>query len=382
MQDFSVLDILKVSGGRLANGDALGERQTKIRVTQIASLEQSGPGDCGFFFDRAFEKDLLSAKPGVLLTGEPFVKPLQDSGLPLWTNAAVIACADPYWSMAKLSQVFAKDRSTVVYGTETDVTRNEEQSKIDTRAVIDATAKVGQGVRIMANVVVEKDCRIGNRVVLYPGVFVGPGVEIGDDTVVFPNVTLYEWTKIGSRTRIHAGAVIGADGFGYAPRREGGLVVDHQKIYHLGRVVIGDDVEIGANACIDRGTFSDTRIGDKVKLDNLVQVGHNCQVSEGAVICGCAGLAGSAKVGRFAYIGGMAGIGNKVEVGDRGNVGACSLVPKDVVSGTAVIGNPARIYTEHFRLQAILNKILDEHQAKRSARRAQAGMKERPNARD
>jgi UDP-3-O-[3-hydroxymyristoyl] glucosamine N-acyltransferase len=187
--------------------------------------------------------------------------------------------------------------------------------------------------------------------------------------VFFPRVTLYEQTQVGDRVRLHAGVVLGADGFGYAPRREGGKVVGHEKIYHVGRVVIGNDVEIGANTCVDRGTIGDTVIRDMAKVDDLVMIGHNCQLDVGAVICGNAGLAGRAKIGKFVYIGGMAGVGNDVEIGDGSMVGALSVVSADVPPGVSMIGNPSRTAREHNRIQVLLNRMLREKEKNDSSNR-------------
>jgi UDP-3-O-[3-hydroxymyristoyl] glucosamine N-acyltransferase len=219
-------------------------------------------------------------------------------------------------------------------------------------------------VVIGAHCVIEDGVRIGEGTRLYPGCFVGKGSVIGSRCVLFPRVTLYERTQLGERVRLHAGVVLGADGFGYAPRREDGKVVGHEKIYHVGRVVVGNDVEIGANTCVDRGTIGDTIICDMAKVDDQVMIGHNCRLDVGAVVCGNAGLAGRAKIGKFVYIGGMAGIGNDVEIGDGAMVGALSVVPADVAPGVAVLGVPARPAREHNRIQVLLNRMLREKEKK------------------
>jgi UDP-3-O-[3-hydroxymyristoyl] glucosamine N-acyltransferase len=178
-------------------------------------------------------------------------------------------------------------------------------------------------------------------------------------------VTLYEWTRLGNRVRVHSGSVIGADGFGYAPRKEGGKVTGHHKIHHLGRVVIGDDVELGANVTIDRGTVGDTRIGSHVKIDNQVQIGHNCQVGEGSVLCGMSGMAGSSKVGKYVYIGGQSGLANQVTVGDGARVAATTGVYTDVAPGMLVMGHPMREQKAHFRVHALLDRMLEERRKNR-----------------
>jgi UDP-3-O-[3-hydroxymyristoyl] glucosamine N-acyltransferase len=231
-------------------------------------------------------------------------------------------------------------------------------------AVVDPTAQLGEGVVIGAYCVVERGRRIGAWSTLYPGCFVGPNCQIGESTVLFPKVTVYENTEIGNRVRIHSGAVLGSDGFGYAPHRQGKTMMGHVKIYHLGQVVIEDDVEIGANGCVDRATFGQTRIGKGSKLDNLVHIGHNSTVGEGAIICGGTCLAGNVVLGRFVTIGGLTGITNHVHVQDGASVGAVSLVTKDVAPGGTAVGNPQRDYREHFKAHALLSRLLEERRKK------------------
>jgi UDP-3-O-[3-hydroxymyristoyl] glucosamine N-acyltransferase len=262
--------------------------------------------------------------------------------------------------MALLSEKFAGALSTVAH----PPGASRGDSRIHASAVIHASAKIAAGVQVGAHCVIEAEARIGAGSVLYPGCYVGPSCSLGEDCVLFPGVTLYEWTELGKRVRIHAGAVLGSDGFGYAPVKapgaEGGKpgVVGHQKIYHLGRVVVGDDVEIGANSCVDRSTFGETRIDRNSKLDNLVHLGHNARLEEGAIVCGGTCLAGNASVGKYAYVGGLTGVANQVHVGDGASVGALTLVTKDVPPGSTAVGNPQREYREHFKAHATLSRLV------------------------
>lgn len=359
---FTVEDLVQITGGRLVNGDALGAKRAEIRIGKPAALNQSKPDNIAYFFSKEYKDQLLSARPGVLITGEPFVLPLQQSGLPLWNEAAVIACADPYFAMALLSERLAIGASASA----PDLARSREK-KVHPRAVVHETAELGEGVEIGPNVVVEQGARIGARSKIMAGSTIGPGVVIGEECLVFPNVSIYEWVQIGNRVRIHSGAVIGADGFGYAPKLSGKEVIGQQKIYHLGRVVIGECVEIGANSCIDRGTIGDTVIEPHAKIDNQVQIAHNAHVGEGAIICGGTALAGRARVGRFAYIGGLTGITNAVEVGDGAKVGAVSLVTKNVAPGSTAVGNPQREHREHFKAHAVLSRLVSGKKSKSKA---------------
>ncbi len=359
----SLADILSWTGGEWVNRDEFSGREpVSILVQRPAQIRGAQKTEIVFFFSKDYQQDLLQSSPGILLTAPPFVEPLKKSGLPLWKSAAVIACADPYYAMALVTGRMASALSSVVHQ------QSPEKTEIHPSAVVDPSARVGNRVRIGANCVVEKGSEIADGVVLYPGVYIGPQVKIGKDTVIFPRVSVYEMSQIGSRTRIHAGAVIGADGFGYAPKRSGKTVTGHQKIYHTGRVVIGDDVEIGANSCIDRATFGETRIENQAKLDNLVQVGHNAVIGEGTILCGCVAVAGSAEIGRYVYVGGLAGVTN-VRVGDGALIAAMTLVSKDVPAGGTAVGNPQREQKEHFRAHATLNRLAEKKSEKKNERK-------------
>ena len=356
----SVQSIIEVTQGRVVNLNEMLDTVPSIQVTRLAPLGKSSTSDLAFFFSKDYQAELLTANPAVLITGEPFVEPLRKSGLLLWKSSVIIACQDPYWAMAILSGKFAEHQSSVGH-IHSSCTK---KMSIHPSAVVSPSAQIGDGVEIGPHCVIEDGVQIGRGSVLYAGCYVGPNVKIGQSCILFPRVTIYEHTQMGDRVRIHSGAVIGADGFGYAPVRQGHSVIDHQKIYHLGKVVIGDDVEIGANTTVDRGTLGETIIGSKVKIDNQVQVGHNCVVEEGAVICGAVGVAGGAKIGKFAYIGGLSGISNQVYVKAGAKVAAMTQVYKDVEEGSTVAGQPQREYQKHWQIQAMLNRLLAQRKSK------------------
>lgn len=363
---FTLAQILDWTGGRVVNTPAEGLES--VRVERPNQLLGSQAQDVAFFFSRDFEAELPAARPGVLITGEPFVKPLEKAGLPLWKTSVVIACADPYRAMGILTERFAASLTVAHLPADRRPAEARGPSflgRVSKLAEVHPAARLGRDVSIGAGVVVEEGAQIGDRVVLYPGVFVGPNVVIGDDTVIFPQVVIYENVQIGRRVRIHAQSVLGADGFGYAPVQNGKEVTGHQKIYHFGRVVIGDDVEIGALTAIDRGTFGDTVIEKNAKVDNLCQLGHNTRLEEGAVVCGGNSLAGGASVGRYALVLGICGLANRVHVGAGARVAAMTLVSKDVPAGTTVSGNPMREHKQNLRLHAMLNKMAEKPTRKR-----------------
>ncbi len=347
---FSVQEICSWTGARVANEkDWLQPAlQREVRVERPAALPGATRECISFFFSKSYQSELLSAHPGVLLTGEAFVEPLRAAKLPFWNQSVVIACAHPYLAMAQVLEHFA-------------VAPQEQRSAgIHPSAVIHPEAKVGEGASIGPFCTVGARTLIGADCVLFPGVHIGADCELGSGCVIFPQVVLYDGVKVGKRVRIHAGSVIGADGFGYAQEKMADGRVIHRKIHHLGKVIIGDDVEIGANVCVDRATLGETRIDQGAKIDNLVQIAHNAQVGESSIMCGHSGLAGSAKVGKYVMIAGMAGVDNQVSVGDGAVVGAYTSVTKDMPPLSKAVGIPQRTHRDHFRIQALMNKMLLE----------------------
>lgn len=221
-------------------------------------------------------------------------------------------------------------------------------------AIIGARTTVGVDASVGPQVVVGEDCRIGDRAVLMAGCVMGRRVAVGDDTVLYPRVIIYDGTEVGRRVIVHAGAVLGSDGFGYAP--EGG---QHVKIPHIGRVVIEDDVEIGANTTIDRATLGETRIGAGTKIDNLVQIGHNVTIGRGAIIVAQTGISGSVTIGDGAILAGQVGVKDHVRIGARAMVLARSAVMKDVPDGAVFSGDPARPHRDALRVQALVHQLPD-----------------------
>jgi UDP-3-O-[3-hydroxymyristoyl] glucosamine N-acyltransferase len=327
-----------------------------LELTSVAPLAEAGPTDIAFFFSKHYQADLLRSNAGVIITGTAFEAAIAAANPPQWQKSVFLACADPYLAMALVSAEFSKTLSKHDHQVATT------ESKIHPTAVVHATARLGRNITLGAFAVIEENAVIANDAVIYPHCYVGANSYVGEGTVLFPQVTLYEKTILGKRCRIHAGVVLGADGFGYAPVIDENtkLPVNHQKIYHLGRVVIGDDVEIGANSTIDRGTLGDTRIFSKVKIDNLVQIGHNCEVGEGSILCGCAGMAGSSSLGKFVLVGAQSGTGNQVHVGDYAKLGAYTGAAKDVEPKAEMGGMPARPIADLYKIFAIQNKLLKQ----------------------
>jgi UDP-3-O-[3-hydroxymyristoyl] glucosamine N-acyltransferase len=213
--------------------------------------------------------------------------------------------------------------------------------------------QLGEGLSIHPRVTIGRDAVIGDRVTLHPGVVIGDRCIIGDDTVLHANVSVYRECKIGNRVIIHAGTVIGADGFGFVPDEEGHQV----KLLQLGRVRIEDDCEIGANCAVDRGGFGDTVLRRGVKLDNLVQVGHNCDLGEDTVVAALAGFSGGTRVGRRCVIAGQVGTNQHTTIGDGATLTGRTAVTKNVRAGAIVAGMPAQDYNAWRRSQVLYSKL-------------------------
>jgi UDP-3-O-[3-hydroxymyristoyl] glucosamine N-acyltransferase len=223
-------------------------------------------------------------------------------------------------------------------------------------AIIGTDVQIGEGVSIGPYTVVGAGTRIGDGALVGAGCHIGPGVEIGANTLLHDAVTVYGGTKIGRNCILHSGCVLGADGFGFV------LAGDHyEKFPQIGRVELGDDVEIGANTCVDRAALGVTRIGDGTKLDNLIQVGHNVTIGNHVVIAAGTGISGGATIGNYVVIAGQVGLGEKANIEDKAILGGqCGVLPsKTVPGGEAVWGTPARPLRQHLAQLANLGKVAD-----------------------
>jgi len=281
-------------------GDLVGEPLVPIR--QVAPLDRAGPDEIGFIVRAAYRAQLEGTHAGAVIIP------------PELRERCTVPCivtADPYAYFARVSSLLNPPaaiapgvHSTAVIG---------EGASVPASASIGAHARVGRGASI------------GEGTLVADGASVGDNTRVGRDCRIYPGVVIYAGCVLGDRVVVHAGAVIGADGFGYAPSRDGWI-----KIPQIGRVVVGDGVEIGANTTIDRGALDDTVIEDGVILDNQIQVGHNCRIGAHTAIAGCVGIAGSTRIGRRCMIGGAAMIGGHLEIADDVIISGASTVPSSV----------------------------------------------------
>jgi UDP-3-O-[3-hydroxymyristoyl] glucosamine N-acyltransferase len=280
-------------------GEVVGDAATTVR--RVATLEQAGKGDLAFLANPKYQARLRDCDASAIILS-PAARDL--------TDRPRIVTSDPYLYFARVAQLF----------------NPPEAFAPGVHPSASVASPVPASVTIAAAASIDPDVELGERVVVGPGCRIGRGVRIGADTRLHANVTIYHGCVIGRGCILHSGAVIGADGFGFARERDGSWI----KIPQIGRVVIGDDVEIGANTTIDRGALDDTVIGNGVKLDNQIQIGHNVRIGDHTAIAGCVGVAGSTTIGARCMIGGQAGIIGHLDIADDVVVSSGTLVTKSL----------------------------------------------------
>ena len=317
--EFTAKQIADFIGGRVeGNENAL--------VNTFAKIEEGKEGAITFLSNPKYTQYIYETKASIVLINE-------DVELEHPVSATLIRVKNAYECVAKLMQMYA---ATI-----------PQKKGIDPLAFVSQSAQIG------------KDVYIG------PFACIGDNVKIGDGSRIYPHVTIYDGCQIGNNVTIHAGSVIGADGFGFAPNQEG-----YEKIPQLGIVIIEDDVEIGANTCVDRSTMGQTIIHKGVKLDNLIQVAHNCEIGENTVMSAQVGMAGSTKIGAWCMVGGQAGFSGHIHVADKTFVGAqCGVISNTKGNGESLIGSPAVNPKMYFKARAIDAKLPDMYREVYALRR-------------
>jgi UDP-3-O-[3-hydroxymyristoyl] glucosamine N-acyltransferase len=296
-------------------GDLEGNQE--VMVNQLARIEEGKPGNICFLANPKYEKFLYTTKASIVLLNRSFI-------LTEKVNATLIRVDNAYESVASLLELYN--------------TYSFEKKGREWPSRVAWSAKIGKGTYIGAFTVVEKKAKIGKNCKIYPQVYIGRNVEVKDNTVIYPGVSVYYDCKIGANCIIHSGAVIGSDGFGFAPQAD----KIYKKIPQLGNVIIEDNVEIGANTAIDRATMGSTIIRRGVKLDNLIQIAHNVELGENTAVAGQCAIAGSTKVGRNVIIAGQVGIAGHLKIADGVTIAAKSGVSNDLKKeNEIVLGAPA-----------------------------------------
>ena len=324
--EFSAKQIAEFIGGRVeGNEDA--------KVNTFAKIEEGQPGAISFLSNPKYTHYLYDTKSSIVLVNE-------DLELEKSVEATLIRVKNAYEAVAKLLQLYDSMKP--------------KKKGIDPTASVASSAVVGKDVYVGPFAVIGEGAVVGDGTQIYPHTVIGDGVKVGSGCLFYPHVTIYQGCRIGNNVTIHAGTVIGADGFGFAPNVDG-----YEKIPQIGIVIIEDNVEIGSNTCIDRSTMGQTVIHKGVKLDNLIQVAHNCEIGENTVMSAQVGIAGSTKVGSWCMFGGQVGLAGHITIGDHVNLGAQSGVPSSIKPNQTLIGTPPMEPTPYFKSQAIFRKLPD-----------------------
>lgn len=320
----------------LLEGQVVGDPERIL--SGVASLREAGPDDLSFLISgRArYRQEARESRAGAVLVG-PGPELRDDVG----THRPLLVVEDPELGRSRALALFHPEERPRpgVHPTAAveDGAEVSPEAAVGPFAVVGRGSRIGAGAVVGAHAVVGRDCRVGR------------------ETVLHPHVVLYDRTELGDRVTVHAGTVLGADGFGYVSRPDG-----HHKVPQVGRVVVEDDVEIGAASAVDRATTGTTRVGAGTKIDNLVQVGHNVEIGRGAVLCGQAGIAGSSRLGDGVVLAGQAGVGGHVRLGHRVQVGAASAAVRPVPDDTVVSATVPAMEIGRWRRQAALLGRLDE----------------------
>jgi UDP-3-O-[3-hydroxymyristoyl] glucosamine N-acyltransferase len=311
---------------REVGGKVIGDGS--VAISGLAGIEGAKQGDITFASTERFFHLLKETTASAAIVPQE----IADITLPL------LIVKNPLLAAAKILAIFTQ--RPYVAGGVSEMASVSPSAKVSTDATIHPFAFIGD------------EAEIGPRVIIHPFVSIGPQARIGDDCVIYPHVTIYPRCILGKRVIVHAGTIIGADGFGFVKDGEA-----HVKIPQVGIVEIEDDVEIGANCCIDRATFGKTIIKKGVKFDNLVQVGHNVQIGEHSIIVAQVGISGSTKIGKNVILAGQVGVVDHVEIGDNVMVGAQSGVYTDVPPNQVVSGSPPLPHRQFLRVVAVWTKL-------------------------
>lgn len=327
------LDALARALGCTLEGDGSAE------VTGVAPIESAGPGDLTFLHHPKYLQHLATTRAAAVIIAPGA------GGLP---PCAVLRHENPYLAFAAALRLFFPE--------------TPRWTGVHPQAAVAATASLAPGVAVGAFAVIEDRAEVGEETQIGPQVYIGRGTRIGRSCLLYPQVVIREGVTVGDRVIIHSGTVVGSDGFGYARDAQG----KSHKVPQVGRVVIEDDVELGANVTVDRATLGATRIGRGTKVDNLVQIAHNVVIGEHSVIVAQVAIAGSTEVGRHVTIAGQAGIVGHVKIGDRSVIGSQAGVGEDLPAGAMVLGSPAvphmtakRIWAAWAKLPDLLRRVRD-----------------------
>ena len=298
------------------------EGNPKAEIFELAKIENAKKGSLTFLSNPKYKPYIYKTKASAIIVNKNLV--LEDN-----LKSTLIRVNNPYESFSTLLDYYKK--VTV------------ERTGVSSSAEIHESVKIESNCYIGSMTLIEKGSEVSKNVKIFPHVYIGPNVTIGEGAVIFAGAKIMEDTVIGKNCVIHSGAVIGSDGFGFAPQKNGA----YKKIPHTGRVILGENVDVGANSTIDKATLGDTLIGNGVKLDNQIQIAHNVEIGSNTVIAGQTGIAGSAKIGRNCVIGGQVGIVGHITIGDNVKVQGQSGIISNVENNAVVQGTPAFSYNSY-----------------------------------
>ena len=299
-----------------------------VEISGIHTLNDANSSQISFLDNKKYIKELDNTKACAVILKEEYASKLPE-------NVIALISDEPYLSLAKATKLFIP-------------------SIVDTA---ESKPQIGDNCKIMPNVYISEDAVIGDNVTIMAGSFIGQRAVIGDDTFIYPNVSVYHDCKIGKECIIHSGTVIGSDGFGFAPTKQGEFI----KIYQNGNVEVGDRVEFGGNCSIDRAVFASTIIEDGCKLDNLVHVAHNCKIGTNTVLAGQSGIAGSSELANNVVMGGQSGISGHLQIPAFTTVMAKSVITKSLKSGGAYAGFPAKPHKQWLRDESKIQRIIKNY---------------------
>jgi UDP-3-O-[3-hydroxymyristoyl] glucosamine N-acyltransferase len=336
--EFKASEIAALIGGTI-------EGDPNIKVSKICRIEEGEPGGLSFLANPKYTSYIYNTQASIIIVSKEFT-PESD------IKPTLIRVENAYSSFAMILEAYNKNKLNI-----TGISKNSS---------IAESAKIGKDVYIGDFVSIGNNVKIGDNVKIFANTFIGDNVTIGDECVFYTGVKIYDSNIIGKQCTFHAGVVIGSDGFGFAPQEDN----HYKKVSQIGNVVVGNNVEIGANTTIDRATIGSTIIGKGVKLDNLIQIAHNVEIGENTVIAAQTGIAGSTKIGKNCIIAAQVGIVGHNKIGDNVTIGAQSGVPSDVKDNSIILGSPAidvascRKAYVHFRNFDKIVKRLEELEKK------------------
>ena len=326
-----IMELTAEQIAEVLNGEVEGDGEAK--VTTFARIESGKPGSISFYANPKYEKYVYSSKATIIIVNKSF-EPKES------VTATLVRVDDAYSAVAALLDYVTAERKKYC--------RHRGR-----HCHIAFSSKIGKKVYVGDCSFIGKKAKVGDFTKIYEQVYIGEGVEIGSRCIIYPGVKIYPGMKIGNNVIIHANAVIGADGFGFAPLEDG----TYRKIQHTGNVIIGNDVEIGANTCIDKSQIGSTIINDGVKIDNLCQIAHNVEVGKNTVMSAMVGIAGSTRVGEHCIFAGQVGIANGLTVASNTTVGAQSGVISSIkTEGEVLFGTPALKHREFLRAYAVFRR--------------------------